>query len=173
MKIFLYSSSVYFCYLFLISSASVRSISFLYFIVSIIAWKYSLGISNFPEEISTLPHSIVFLYFLALITEEGFLISPCYWLCDLERLTLISETTFCCLNAAASAAKSLQSCLTLCNPIDGSSPGSPIPQILQARTLEWVAIWIDLWFSWKFTSKSWLVAFWMSYILAMLLRSLV
>ena len=42
--------------------------------------------------------------------------------------------------AAAAAAKSLQSCLTLCNPIDGSPPGSPIPGILQARTLEWVAI---------------------------------
>ena len=38
------------------------------------------------------------------------------------------------------AAKSLQSCLTLCNPIDGSPPGSPIPGILQAGTLEWVAI---------------------------------
>ena len=37
-------------------------------------------------------------------------------------------------------AKSLQLCLTLCNPIDGSPPGSPIPGILQARTLEWVAI---------------------------------
>ena len=42
--------------------------------------------------------------------------------------------------AAAAAAKSLQSCLTLCNPIDGSPPGSPVPGILQARTLEWVAI---------------------------------
>ena len=42
--------------------------------------------------------------------------------------------------AAAAAAKSLQSCLTLCDPIDGSPPGSPIPGILQARTLEWVAI---------------------------------
>ena len=37
-------------------------------------------------------------------------------------------------------AKSLQSCLTLCDPIDGSPSGSPIPGILQARTLEWVAI---------------------------------
>ena len=44
------------------------------------------------------------------------------------------------LFSAAAAAKSLQSCLTLCNPIDGSPPGSPIPGILQARTLEWVAI---------------------------------
>ena len=41
---------------------------------------------------------------------------------------------------AAAAAKSLQSCLTLCDPIDGSLPGSPVPGILQARTLEWVAI---------------------------------
>ena len=50
-----------------------------------------------------------------------------------------------CLNAlfpaaAAAAAKLLQSCLTLCDPIDGSLPGSPIPGILQARTLELVAI---------------------------------
>ena len=43
-------------------------------------------------------------------------------------------------NAAATAAKSLQSFLTLCDPIDGSPPGSPIPGILQARILEWVAI---------------------------------
>ena len=42
--------------------------------------------------------------------------------------------------SAAVAAKSLQSCPTLCDPIDGSPPGSPIPGILQARTLEWVAI---------------------------------
>ena len=42
--------------------------------------------------------------------------------------------------AAAAAAKSLQSCPTLCDPIDGSSPGSPVPGILQIRTLEWVAI---------------------------------
>ena len=42
--------------------------------------------------------------------------------------------------AAAAAAKSLQSCPILCDPIDGSPPGPPIPGILQARTLEWVAI---------------------------------
>ena len=41
---------------------------------------------------------------------------------------------------AAAAAKSLQSCPTLCDPIDGSPPGFPVPGILQARTLEWVAI---------------------------------
>ena len=43
-------------------------------------------------------------------------------------------------NAAAAAAKSLQSCPTLCNPLDGSPPGPAVPGILQARTLEWVAI---------------------------------
>jgi len=42
--------------------------------------------------------------------------------------------------AATAAAKSLQSCPTLCDPIDGSPPGSPVPGILQARTLEWAAI---------------------------------
>ena len=44
------------------------------------------------------------------------------------------------LCSAAAAAKSLQSCPTLCDPIDGSPTGSPVPGILQARTLEWVAI---------------------------------
>ena len=42
--------------------------------------------------------------------------------------------------AAAAAAKSFQSCPTLCDPIDGSLPGFPVPGVLQARTLEWVAI---------------------------------
>ena len=44
------------------------------------------------------------------------------------------------LAAAAAAAKSLQSCPTLCDPRDGSPPGSPVPGILQARTLEWAVI---------------------------------
>ena len=47
------------------------------------------------------------------------------------------------LVAAAAAAKSLQSCPTLCYPMDGSPPGSPVPGILQARTLEWVAIFFS------------------------------
>ena len=49
----------------------------------------------------------------------------------------------------AAAAKSLQSCPTLCDPIDGSPPGSPIPGILQARTLEWVAISFSNEWKWK------------------------
>ena len=49
--------------------------------------------------------------------------------------------------AAAAAAKLLQSCLTLCDPIDGSPPGSPVPGILQARTLEWGAIAFSIYVS--------------------------
>ena len=64
--------------------------------------------------------------------------------------------------AAAAAAKSLQLCLTLCNPIDGSPPGSPVPGILQARTLEWVAIFFSNAWKWKVKVKSfshiWLLA---------------
>ena len=53
---------------------------------------------------------------------------------------LSSPPLFLCLSAAAATAKSLQSCPTLCNPINGSPPGSAVARILQARTLEWVAI---------------------------------
>ena len=56
--------------------------------------------------------------------------------CSLGILNFVEEISA----AAAAAAKSLQSCPTLCDPIDGSPPGSPFPGILQARTLEWVAI---------------------------------
>ena len=52
------------------------------------------------------------------------------------------------------AAKSLQSCPTLCDPIDGSPPGSPVPGILQARTLEWVAISFSNAWEWKMKVKS-------------------
>jgi len=55
---------------------------------------------------------------------------------------------------AATAAKSLQSCLTLCDPIDGSPPGSPVPGILPARTLEWVAISFSNAWKWKVKVKS-------------------
>ena len=51
-----------------------------------------------------------------------------------------TDPTQDCAAAAAAAAESLQSCPTLCDPIDSSPPGSPVPGILQARTLEWVAI---------------------------------
>ena len=56
--------------------------------------------------------------------------------------------------ATAAAAKSLQLCPTLCDPIDGSPPGSPIPGIFQARTLEWVAISFSSAWKWKLKVKS-------------------
>ena len=56
--------------------------------------------------------------------------------------------------AAAAAAKSLQLCPTLCDPIDGSPPGSPVPGILQARTLEWIAISSSSAWKWKVKVKS-------------------
>ena len=56
--------------------------------------------------------------------------------------------------AAATAAKSLQSCPTLCNPIDGSLPGPAVPGILQARILEWVAISFSNAWKWKVKVKS-------------------
>ena len=55
---------------------------------------------------------------------------------------------------AAAATKSLQSYPTLCDPIDGSPPGSPVPGILQARTLEWVAISFSSAWKWKVKVKS-------------------
>ena len=57
-------------------------------------------------------------------------------------------------SAAAAAAASLQSCPTLCDPRDGSPPGSPVPGILQARTLEWLAISFSNAWKWKVKGKS-------------------
>ena len=58
----------------------------------------------------------------------------------LTRWTFVGKVISLLFNMLPAAAKSLQSCPTLCDPIDGSPPGSPIPGILQARTLEWVTI---------------------------------
>ena len=65
----------------------------------------------------------------------------------------LSQYRISTLQILAAAAKSLQSCLTLCDPIDGSLPGSPVPGILQARTLEWVAISLSNAWKWKVKVK--------------------
>ena len=67
--------------------------------------------------------------YCSLVTEES--------LCLREERRMGEEGTAISFTAAA---ESLQSCPPLCDPIDGSPPGSPVPEILQARTLEWVAI---------------------------------
>ena len=69
-------------------------------------------------------------------------------------LPILSYCLYLQQNNTAATAKSLQSCLTLCDPIDGSPPGSPVPRILQARTLEWVAISFSNASKWKVKVKS-------------------
>jgi len=75
-----------------------------------------------------------------------------------EKVELFERVNIC----IAATAKSLQSCPTLCDPIDGSPPGSPVPGMLQARTLEWVAISFSNAWKWKVKVKSlshvWLLA---------------
>ena len=90
----------------------------------------------------------------------------CWWFFTIHCISLFSTSVLHTMNlqlaeplfhlslylalaAAAAAAKSRQSCLTLCDPIDGNPPGSPIPGILQARTLEWVAISFSNAWKWK------------------------
>ena len=68
-------------------------------------------------------------------------------------LTKFFEHLFSTQHNFAAATKSLQSCPTLCDPRDGSPPGSPIPDILQARTLEWVAISFSNAWKWKVKSE--------------------
>ena len=71
----------------------------------------------------------------------------CHW----HRWIEVGQRIWDGASTAAAAAKSLQSCPTLCDPIDGSPPGSSIPGILQARTLEWVAISFS--YAWKWNVK--------------------
>ena len=78
----------------------------------------------------------------------------CPFLLQCMEVESESEVAQSCPTSAAAAAKSLQSCPTLCDSIDGSSPGSPVPGILQARTLEWVAISFSNAWKWKVKVKS-------------------
>ena len=76
-------------------------------------------------------------------------IRPCIVLSNMHctsKLSVSAMSTF-------TTAKSLQSCLTLCDPIDSSPPGSPVPGILQARTLEWIAISFSNVWKWKVKVK--------------------
>ena len=94
---------------------------------------YSHFFKNFPQFVVI--HTIEAFGIINKAEVDVFLELSCFFYDPTHVDNLISGSA-----AAASAAKSLQSCLTLCDPIDGSPPGSPIPGILQARTLEWVAI---------------------------------
>ena len=72
----------------------------------------------------------------------------------LQRINCLEHACYLAVFLFAAAAKSIQSCPTLCDPIDGSPPGSPVPGILQARTLEWVAISFSNAWKWKVRVKS-------------------
>ena len=78
-------------------------------------------------------------FFSTLYNAEGTVLIQAYdkWI---SKVYVLTKKIICPFHEVLAAAKSLQSCPTLCDPIDGSQPGSPIPGILQARTLEWVAI---------------------------------
>ena len=80
--------------------------------------------------------SCPFLFFFFLINQKNY---PLLELSEIIKKIFINRKSPLAA-AAAAAAKLLQSCPTLCDPIDGSPPGSAIPGILQARTPEWVAI---------------------------------
>ena len=90
------------------------------------------------------------IIFNMLIGRYLFNVSQGYW-SENKNIMLLKGLTPA---AAAAAAKSLQSCPTLCNPIDGSPPGSPVLGILQTRTLEWVAISFSNAWKWKVKVKS-------------------
>ena len=97
-------------------------------------WKCpSLEKSNHSSEFCV-SHSFLFILVLSHLYV-------CLYIPHQLANYLMKMFCLCCTaSAAPAAAKSLQSCPTLCDPIDGSPPGSPVPGILQARTLEWVAI---------------------------------
>ena len=101
LRSFLYSSYVYSCHLFLISSASIRSSPLLSFTKSITAWNVPLISQIFLKRSVVVPHSVVFLYFSALFIEEGLLVSFCYplELCIQVSIPFPVSLAFCCSSA--------------------------------------------------------------------------
>ena len=87
---------------------------------------------------ATVMQSVWFKTFWQFVAREYTLQYFQFW--NSLSYSMVQDIMHLCKYSAAAAAKSLQSCLTLCDPIHGSPPGCPIPGILQARTLEWVAI---------------------------------
>ena len=97
-------------------------------------WWEHLKISSHEQDSRTMQRKLIKLFHLISLTQNSS--NTCNSLFPPVTAHLYNKP----LLAAAAAAKLLQSCPTLCDPIDGSQPGSPVPGILQARTLEWVAI---------------------------------
>ena len=104
--------------------------------------------------------SFLFSFLLSLSFKRYFFQKRKHWRwnvkyenCSEFLSVLIAKKETVSLWHDAAAAKSLQSCLTLCDPVDGSPPGSPVPRLLQARTLEWVAISFSNAWQWKVKGK--------------------
>ena len=92
-----------------------------------------------------------------LCRENKYLVSTCCFACEIHDKEYFFAPILhkpLCAHSAAAAAKLLQLCPALCNPVDGSSPGSPVPGILQARTLDWLAISFSNAWKWKNKVKS-------------------
>ena len=113
---------------FLLNLVTSKPELFLHTSLYFLAWLYFSVHSQQPSSIFSLPYPSSYSFLSSLL---GF-----------------------CWIPAAAAARSLQSCPTLCDPIDGSPPGSPVPGILQARTLEWVAISFSNAWKWRVKGKS-------------------
>ena len=113
-------------------------------------WHYVYLIPWYAQEPLKipLPLNIIFPNLLFPWLLGLFVACPFSSLSLLKRVGLMSIPA-----AAAAAAKSLQSCPTLCNPVDSSPPGSPVPGILQVRILEWVAISFSKAWKWKVKVK--------------------
>ena len=123
---------------------------------------FSLPGTSFSQKSFLLPLSFLSTFYWNLImsvrlslsipTYGSFCIHP--WACHLLSLNFPPFIPNWYIYIYAAAAKSLQSCPTLCGPIDSSPPGSNVPGILQARTLEWVAISFSNAWKWKVKVKS-------------------
>ena len=129
-----------------------------------LSWRSLFIYSFIPLTLPFLPfhvfirlfiHLFIHLFLCHCLSFLSSFISEQVWTTDEQNQEVFSKLTkFSPHAAAAAAAKSLQSCPTLCDPIDGSPPGSSVPEILQARTLEWVAISFSNAWKWKVKGKS-------------------
>ena len=106
------------------------------------SYDSNVGAFNIVPEVSEIVLISLNLFFFFLLCFIYFYHSIFYplILSSASIILLLVPSRVFLISFTAAAARSLQSCLTLCDPIDGSPPGSPVPGILQARTLEWVAI---------------------------------
>ena len=125
-------------------------------------WSFSFSISPFNEHPGLISFRMNWLDLLAVqetlksllqhhSSKASILWGSTFFTVQLSHPYMTTGKT---IALTAAAAKSLQSCLTPCDPIDGSPPGSPVPGILQARTLEWVATSFSNAWKWKVKVKS-------------------